>query len=363
MYKEVVIEGLLRGLPVSEGIAIGKVWVMEGSWDEVAIYPLKKNMVKKELKRYQKAIQEVAQQLNECRDRVQKEIGEEEARIFEAHLVILNDPFFQDKIPDSIQKEMKNVEYLLKEGIEYLTKKFQKMKSEHFRARIDDIKDVCTRILRILLQSEDIKFPFEESAILVAHTLSPSDTARIDRDKILGFSTEMGGKTSHASILARSMGLPAVVGVDRLMRKAKNGDTVIVDGNAGIVYVNPPQRVMDGYLKRKKQYSAYWKRLSGEVALPAITADGVEIDLQANITITADLSLAVKYHANGIGLFRTELPFLIAGRLLSEEEQFKIYRTIAQAMKGKVVTIRTLDLGGDKFLPFQGIEQERNPFL
>jgi len=363
MYKEVVIEGLLRGLPVSEGIAIGKVWVMESSWDEVAVYPLKKNMVKKELKRYQKAIQEVAQQLNECRDRVQKEIGEEEARIFEAHLVILNDPFFQEKITDSIQKEMKNVEYLLKEGIEYLIKKFQKMKSEHFRARIDDIKDVGTRILRILLQSEEIKFPFKESAILVAHTLSPSDTARIDRDKILGFSTEMGGKTSHASILARSMGLPAVIGVDRLMKKAKNGDTLIVDGNAGIVYLNPPQMVLDGYLKRKKQYSAYWKRLSGEIALPAITADGVEIDLQANITITADLSLAVKYHANGIGLFRTELPFLVAGRLLSEEEQFKIYRTIAQAMKGKVVTIRTLDLGGDKFLPFQGIEQERNPFL
>jgi phosphoenolpyruvate-protein phosphotransferase len=151
--------------------------------------------------------------------------------------------------------------------------------------------------------------------------------------------------------------------VEKLMKKAHDGDSIIVDGNAGIVTIDPTQHLVKEYQRRQKQFDAYWKRLSQDISLPAVTMDGVAISLQANIASTADTSLAVKYQADGIGLFRTELPFLTAGRLLSEEEQFIIYRTIVEVMKGKTVIIRTLDLGGDKFLPFQGIEEESNPFL
>jgi phosphotransferase system enzyme I (PtsI) len=357
-----IVEGLMRGIPVSEGIAIGKVWILESPWDEVVQISLKKGKIEKEVKRYQMAFKDVAQQLVECRDRVKREIGEEESKIFDVHLSILNDPFFQTNVPASIRSELKNAEFILKEGVETFQLSFRKMKNEYFRLRIDDIRDVAVRILRILLQSEDIKFSTKEPVILLSHNLAPSDTARIDKDHVFGFATELGGETSHASILARSMGLPAVVGIERLMKYVKNGDTIIVDGNAGIVYLDPPQRIVKGYQKRQQQFSTYWKRLSEDIFHPSITTDHVPVALQANIAMTADVSLAVRYQAEGIGLFRTELPFLIAGRLLTEEEQFKLYKTITEAMTGKNVTIRTLDLGGDKFLPFQDVEKEHNPF-
>ncbi len=299
----------------------------------------------------------------ECRDRVRREIGVEEARIFEAHLAILKDAFFQDGISGEIASERKNAEYLLKSGLEKWNRSFESMDNDHFRLRFDDIRDVSVRILRILLQTEEISFPTDKPAILVAHSLTPSDTARIDRVKIVGFATELGGLTSHASILARSMGIPAVVGVERLMKSASDGDMLIVDGNSGILHIDPPNDLVTGYEKRKKQFNVYWQRLAEEATLEAVTTDGTSISLKANVGITADIGMALKYCADGIGLFRTELPFLIAGRLLGEEEQFKLYRTVAESMGSQSVTIRTLDLGGDKFLPFQGIEKESNPFL
>jgi phosphotransferase system enzyme I (PtsI) len=358
-----VAKGLLKGIPVSEGIAIGEVWILETPWDEVVSYSLDKDNINTEKKRYQRAIKEVAQQLVDCKNRVSKEIGEEEARIFEAHLTILNDPFFQREIPESIQISKTNAESLLKDGIERIETRFSSMDNEFFQARVDDIRDVAMRILRVLLQTEEVKYPHIGPVILVAHRLAPSDTARVDKDKILGFATEMGGETSHASLLARSFGLPAVVGIEKLIPRVNNGDTIIIDGNAGIVYINPPQKVIKGYQKLQKQFQIYLKHLDEEVKLPSVTQDGMEISLQANVAMTADVSMAVRYQADGIGLFRTELPFLIAGRLLTGEEQFKIYHAVVEALKGKRVTIRTLDLGGDKFLPFQNVEQERNPFL
>ncbi len=361
--QKTLSERLLKGIPVSEGIAIGRIWILESPWDEVIPLSLESNSIDQETKRYENAINEVEKQLNDCYHRVHKEIGEDEANIFKAHLYILQDPFFQTEIKDSIKIQKKNAEYLLKEAIERWSQSLLKSGNEYFRYRIDDIRDVGIRLLRVLLQTEEIKFHLDEPAILVAHNLTPSDTARMDRKMILGFVSELGGKTSHVSILARSMGLPAVVGIERLMRKAKAGQKIIVDGNTGIVYIDPPENIIQNYEKRKKQFSNYWKQLAKEIKLDAVTTDHEPISLQANVSMIADVSLAVQYAADGIGLFRTELPFLMAGKLLSEEEQFDIYRTVVEAMKGKVVTIRTLDLGGDKFLPFQGVEKESNPFM
>ncbi|MCD6118050.1 phosphoenolpyruvate--protein phosphotransferase [bacterium] len=356
-------KGLLQGIPVSEGIAIGKVWLLKSPWDEVRSFTIAPENIKIEILRFEKACDEVAEQLKEYQDRVELEIGSDEAQIFNAHFAILEDPTLKDEVPRQIQDKFINAESVLKDSIEKLTHTFNSMENEFFRSRIDDIRDVGERILRALLRSDKEKHPFFEETILVSHTLSPSDTARISNEKIIGFVTEVGGITSHASILARSLGLPAVVGVEKIIRSASTGDIIIVDGNSGIVFLNPHEKVLKGYRKRKKQFDVYWERLSKDIDLPSVTADHVDILLQANISMTADLSMAVRYKAQGIGLFRTELPFLIASRLLNEEEQFTIYKTIVDAMQGKDVTIRTLDLGGDKFLPFQGVEREKNPFM
>ena len=361
--KKNVVEGMMKGIPVSEGIAMGRVWVLESPWDEVVIHSIPDDDIDAEIHRYKQALKAAAYQLLDCRDRVFQDIGAEEAGIFEAHLAILKDSFFQKQIVEAVRLQKKNAEAILKVGLEQYAAKFREQANEFFQQRLDDIKDVGIRVLRLLLQTEEIKLPLDEPSILAAHHLTPSDTARFDRKKLLGFVTELGGETSHASILARSMGLPAVVGVEKLSKKAKPGDMMIVDGNAGFVYLNPPKDIIHGYEKRKKQFEAYWKRLSEDIDLPAVTADGVDISLQANVTITADVSLALRYHAAGIGLFRTELPFLMAGHLLSEDEQFVIYQSVVEAMDGRIVNIRTMDLGGDKFLPFQGIEEESNPFL
>ena len=361
--KKNVVEGMMKGIPVSEGIATGKVWVLESPWDEVVVRSIPGSDIDSEIHRYRQALKSAAHQLLGCRDRVFQDIGAEEAGIFEAHLAILKDSFFQTQIVEEIRDKKQNAEAVLKVSIEGYIAEFRKQASDYFQERLDDIKDVGIRVLRLLLQAEEIQLPLDEPSILAAHHLTPSDTARFDRTKLLGFITELGGETSHASILARSMGLPAVVGVERLMKKVQSGDRMIVDGNAGFVFLNPPEDIVFGYEQRKKQFDAYWRRLSEDIDLPAVTADGVEISLQANVTITADVSLALRYHAAGIGLFRTELPFLIAGHLLSEDEQFVIYQSVVEAMDGRIVNIRTMDLGGDKFLPFQGIEEESNPFL
>ena len=361
--KESLFKGLTRGIPVSEGIAIGKAWVLKNAWEDVVDVHLSEKQIKEEIPRYKRAIHAVSLQLQECRIRVGRELGAAEAKIFEAHTAILKDPFFQQEIPDTIRSRSKNAESLLKEGVDRFRQSFLKIENEFFRHRIDDFQDVANRILRILLQKEETGINPGESIILVAHNLTPSDTARIDRKKILGFATELGGETSHVSILARSMNLPAVIGVERLMRDVKNGDLIVVDGNSGIVYIDPPQRTIKGYLKLQAEFKTYIKKLSREKELPARTLDGVDVSLQVNISMMADIHLAIRYHCDGVGLFRTELPFLIAGKLLSEEEQVQIYKTVVQSLKGKTVTIRTLDLGGDKFLPFQGRELEGNPFL
>jgi phosphoenolpyruvate-protein phosphotransferase (PTS system enzyme I) len=361
--KDAVRDSFLRGIPVSEGIAIGTVWVLKSPWDEVVQTPVEASRIADEQERYRKTLAQVAVQLNECSERIRHEVGADEAKIFEAHTTILNDPFFQIEIPASIAERGLNAESLVKEGTERFRQSLLRVDNAFFRQRVDDVQDVSIRILRLLLRWNETPIGSGGELVLIARNLTPSDTARIDRKKILGFAAELGGETSHVSILARSMNLPAVVGVEKLMRDARPGDMVIVDGNSGFVYLNPPQDVLRSYRKTQLKFKRYLRLLSKDRDLPATTLDQVDIALQANISVTADVHLALRYHSEGIGLFRTELPFLIAGKLLSEEEQFQIYRAVVQAMKGRMVTIRTLDLGGDKFLPFQGLVAESNPFL
>lgn len=363
MDKKYNNEVNVQGIPVSEGIAIGNVVILESPWDEVIEISIKKGSIENEFNRYKYALKNVVRQLVEYKERVKKEIGEKEAQIFEAQLTILNDQFFQQEIPAAIKKTKKNAEFLLQKGIKKLRASFEEMNNDYFQQRIIDIEDVAVRILKILLQSEEVKIPNKKNSVVVSHNLKPSDTIRIDKTKIVAFVTELGGETSHASILARSIGIPAIVGIERLTERVKNGDKVIVDGNSGFLYINPPGQLLKVYQQRKKNFNIYLKRLDKDRDLDPITRDGEWISLKANIAMVSDLNLAIKNRADGVGLFRTELPFMIAGRLLTEDEQFDIYKDAVTKMKDKIVTIRTLDLGGDKFLPFQNVEGERNPFL
>lgn len=358
-----LISGMLNGIPASEGIAIGQAWILTSQWDEVHEKSLKKQEIEGEVCRFMDAMVQVTYQLEDCRNRVKDEIGAEEAKIFDAHITILNDPFFQEDIPGAIRTRKMNAELVMRTGLEQFREHFEQLDNAYFRQRMDDIQDVANRILRTLLQSDESGLFSAQETIIIAHNLTPSDTARIDPEKVLGFATELGGETSHASILARSKNIPAVVGVEHLMDVAKPGSTVILDGNAGIVYVDPPEKVIKGYRKQKREFAKYREKLTRDVKLDPKTLDGTPFLLLANISMTADVSLAVRFRAEAIGLFRTELPFLIAGSMLSEEEQFRLYKTIVDSMKGKTVTIRTLDLGGDKFLPFEELKKEKNPFM
>jgi len=361
--KVSVSENMYRGLPVSEGIAFGKADIYISELAEIIPYRLKSEEVEREIVRYREALEEVKRQLEESERRIRRDIGEEEAEIIRSHLMIAEDPFFEKEVPRMVEEENLNAEFIILRGIRAFMEKFKTIEDDYLRERGKDIEDIGKRVIHRLLQLDTRKVLFNKRGVVFAHELTPSDTIHFDPKKIKGMVTEVGGETSHAAILARSMGVPTVVGVENILRRVRTNDRIIVDGNLGLVFVNPKPSVIKEYRKIQEDYAAYRKELEKISQLPSVTLDHVPFHLYSNIVKAPDVGVAIKYGAEGVGLFRTELPFLLSERLLTEEEQFKIYRTVAEALKGKEATIRTLDLGGDKFLPFQKIKREVNPFL
>ncbi len=361
--KVSVSENMYRGLPVSEGIAFGKADIYISELAEIIPYRLKNDEVEQEVTRYREALAEVRRQLEESEHRIRRDIGEEEAEIIRSHLMIADDPFFREEVPRMVEEEKLNAEFIILRGIRAFMEKFKHIEDDYLRERGKDIEDIGKRVIHRLLQLDTRKVLFNKRGVVFAHELTPSDTIHFDPKKIKGMVTEVGGETSHAAILARSMGVPTVVGVENILRRVKTNDRVIVDGNLGLVFINPKRSVVEEYKKIQEDYAAYRKELEKISKLPSVTLDNVPFHLYSNIVKAPDVGVALKYGAEGVGLFRTELPFLLSERLLTEEEQFTIYRTVAETLKGKEATIRTLDLGGDKFLPFQKIKREVNPFL
>ncbi len=361
--KASVSENMYKGLPVAEGIAIGKADIYISELAEIIPYRLKDKEVDQEIVRYREALEEVKRQLEESEDRIRRDIGDEEAEIIKSHLMIVDDPFFQEDVPRMVKDEKLNAEFIILRGIRAFMEKFKTIEDDYLRERGKDIEDIGKRVIHRLLQLDTRKVLFNKRGVVFAHELTPSDTIHFDPKKIKGMVTEVGGETSHAAILARSMGVPTVVGVENILRRVRTNDRIIVDGNLGLVFINPKPSVVKEYKKIQEDYAAYRKELEKISKLPSVTRDKVPFRLFSNIVKAPDVGVAIKYGAEGVGLFRTELPFLLSERLLTEEEQFRIYRTVAEALKGKEATIRTLDLGGDKFLPFQKIKREVNPFL
>jgi phosphotransferase system enzyme I (PtsI) len=362
MEKEIA-KRFLKGIPASPGIVIGKACVFQDILYLVERRNVEEGHAEQEIVRLKQAIRQVIDELIQDNLRVSQEIGKREAEIFLTHVAILEDPYFISKIFQEIRENGINAEASVLRQIDEFRAAFEKMDDPYIKARSQDLTDIGRRVIQKLMPSEDNICDLEEPIIVVASELTPSDTIRLDREKVLAFATESGGKESHAAILARSFGIPAVVGLEGLLRKVKKGDLLAVDGDMGMVVINPPEEVIQNYRNLQKTRESYRTELQKIIPLPSETLDGHEVRLWANIGSLVDLEYALHFGAYGIGLFRTELPFLVWKRFLSEDEQFSLYQKVVTQAGGREVTIRTLDFGGNKFFEDGRNIKEKNPFL
>lgn len=350
----------MRGIKASPGIAIGQAYLLQ---KDIKIEKATVEDRKKELARLDEAIAASIGQLKRIMDKVAKEMGENAATIFDAHIMILEDPEFIPEIRSYIEKEGTSAEYAVAEVVKKYAEMFDAMKDTYLKERAADIKDVGNRIISNLRgQIYDLS-EIPNGTIVVAKDLSPSDTAQMDKSKVEAFLTDEGGKTSHTAIMARTMEIPAVVGLGDVTHQVKDGDIVIVDGNEGEVYLNPDNDTLSLYMKKKEEYEEYKEKLKSLTTLPALTRDGRKVELEANIGTPKDVEAALSNGAEGIGLFRTEFLYMDRNNLPTEDEQFEAYKKVVTSMGCKRVTIRTLDIGGDKDIPYLGLEKEENPFL
>lgn len=352
----------MRGLGVSPGIGIGKAFII----DRVLI-DIKKILVDdvgKELDRLMTALETAKTQLNDLYNSTIDELGEKEAQIFKSHEMMLEDDTFISDVKNKIIAEGVNAEFALSETSNAYIKMFQNIENEYLRERSEDIRDVMDRVIRLMMGINSFDYSaLENNSIIVAKDLTPSDTAQLDRTKVAAMITEMGGKTSHAAIIARIMGIPTVVGLNNITDKIKPGDTVICDGRTGKVIINPNAKQLFFYNKKKIREDEINKELRNQAGLPSVTLDGFKVNLSANIGVPNDVDMALENDAEGIGLFRSEFIFMNREHQPTEDEQFEQYKEVLVRMGDKPVIIRTLDIGGDKCVPYLDMPKEMNPFL
>jgi phosphoenolpyruvate-protein phosphotransferase len=351
----------LKGVPVSKGISIGfaRVYVKEkvkvtDAKDSVPISE-KKELLANSLKKTKEEIEVTYEKL--------KKTNSKEAEIFEAHLLILEDPTLSEKIDEYLNKGF-NLAYSVKASFEEFIETLKNLQSEYMKERANDLYDILDSLLRNILHIEKINLSsLPKDSIVVAEDLTPSDTAALDRNNVLGFVTEKGGPTSHTAILAEALGIPAVVGVNNLLQNIKDGDELIVDGTKGEVIVNPDNETKERYLSLKKEKDYQEKLLKEKAKEFAYTKSGKRIEVVANIGSPKDIDKALEMGAEGVGLYRTEFLFLDRTTPPGEDEQFEAYKVVAERFKPHPVIIRTLDIGGDKQIPYLNLEHELNPFL
>ncbi len=354
-----------HGIAVSPGVAIGKALVFHSedffSIPETAI---SEDNIPREIARFEEALTKTRAELLNIRRKISEEIGHEHSDIFNAHLLILEDRTLIEDVIAQVKEKRIAVEYAFSIVIQRYFHAFSQIDDEYLKERVSDIKDIGRRILQNLLGHEkDVLSHLKEPVILIAHDLSPSDTATMDKKNVIAFATDIGGPTSHTAIMARSLEIPAVVGLDRVSKEVTNGDTVIIDGNHGQVIIDPDLETIDRYTREEKKFSELISELDKLKLLPAETKDGRKIQLSANIEFPDEVPSVIAHGAEGIGLYRTEYFYLNRTDLPTEEEQFEAYKTVAEQMAPQHVVLRTLDLGGDKFLSSLELPREINPIL
>lgn len=352
----------LTGIAASTGIAIAKAYKLVES--DLSFEKKKIEDTAKEIERFQAALSTSKQELEAIRDKAKQDLGEDKAAIFEAHLLVLSDPELISPVEDKIKTEQVNAEQALTDVKDMFISMFEQMDNEYMRERAADIRDVANRVLSHLLGVQ-INNPsmISEEVIIVAEDLSPSDTAQLNRTFVKGFTTNIGGRTSHSAIMARSLEIPAVVGAKTVTKAIQNGDVVIVDGIKGEVHINPTKEVLTSYQEKQRQFAAQKAELAKLVSEPSVSADGHHVELAANIGTPNDLEGVINNGAEGIGLYRTEFLYMGRSDFPSEDEQFESYKAVLEGMNGKSVVVRTLDIGGDKELPYLDLPKEMNPFL
>lgn len=353
---------MYKGIAGSEGIGIGTVVLIEEH--ELNIETKRVEETGAEIERLQSAIEKFVADTNVMAEKMDFTVGKKDADILRGHIQMLQDPMIEEQISALIISEKITAEMAVDQVLEQTAEMFSQIPDELLQQRATDFRDIKTRMLKILMGIEDVDISqVPAGTVIVARDLTPSMTAGINPENIEGILTEVGGRTSHSAILARAMEVPAVLSIENICSIAKNGDKVVLDGTSGEAILNPDDETVE---KFKKMYSDYQneKALLKEYAgKPSQTKDGVKVELVCNIGKPADANKAVECDGEGIGLFRTEFLFMDRGSMPTEEEQFEAYKEVAEKMKGKPVIIRTLDIGGDKDVPYLGLEHEDNPFL
>ena len=349
------------GKSVFGGIAIGKIMVYEKG--EHQVKRVKITDAEAEKNRYYEAVETAFKQLGELHDKALREVGEANAAIFEIHQMMLEDDDYKESVEHIIESQMVNAEYAIAQTGDNFSQMFAAMDDEYMRGRAADVKDITERLLGILSGNTGSGVDADESVIMVAEDLAPSETVQMDKSKILSFVTQKGSVNSHTAILARTMGIPALIGSDIVIDESLNGKLGVVDGTNGVVYIEPDEAILSAMQEEQRkdnEKKALLQELKGK---EDVTLDGKKIKLYSNIGNIKDLANVIANDAAGIGLFRSEFIYLESDTFPTEEEQFNIYRTVAESMAGKPVIIRTLDIGADKQCDYFGLDKEDNPAL
>ncbi|MDH7502872.1 MAG: phosphoenolpyruvate--protein phosphotransferase [Verrucomicrobiota bacterium] len=359
-------ERVFRGVPVSAGLCRGKVFVLPPKEDkEGPRYTISEDEVPEEIERFRQALSRTRDQIHSIKQRVKAAMGASDAAIFDAQLAVLDDPMLVDRVIDTIKSQKINAEFAFAEVSGRYVAILNELEDDRMRERAADMRDVTTRIMHNLLSHEDPPdlSKITEQCILVAYDLTPSQTALLDKKLVLGFATDQGSQTSHSAILARSLELPAVTGLRDASLRLKSGEYALLDGYNGLLIVNPTDQTLFQYGQLARKRLAIKEALREIRDLPAVTIDGFRVTLSANVEQPNETEEVLKNGAEGIGLFRTEYLFLDRGTLPNEDEQYQAYRRVAEVLKPQPVIIRTLDLGGDKFLAHLKAPTEHNPFM
>lgn len=351
-----------KGTGVSAGIGIGTVCLIEEN--EITIVKKSISDTESEIARFHSALQKTVEQTKQLVGDLMERVGAQEADILNGHIMLLADPMLVGDIENLITGELVNSEYAVDEILNSYAAMFSAMDDELMQQRAVDMQDIKLRIQKNLLGIESVDISaLLPGSIIVAKDLTPSMTAGINPQNVTGIVTELGGKTAHSAILARALEIPAVVCLEGITRQVKNGDTMVLDGSEGSVIINPAEGIKAEYEQRKETFLNEKKELEAYIGKPSVTKDGIAVEIAANIGKPEDVDKVLAYDGEGVGLFRTEFLFMDRTSVPTEDEQFEAYKKVALAMAGKPVIIRTLDIGGDKEIPYLGLAKDENPFL
>ncbi len=354
----------LTGIGASEGVSIGKVLLFI---EEEMIIPEVKTVdstVESELTKLDEGLKKSKTQLIAIREKVKEKMGEDKAAIFDGHIMLLEDEDLIMEVQDKIKGEGLPAAKALSDGIEEYCAMISALEDPYLRERAADLQDIGKRWLKNILgiKIKDLS-NLEPNTVVVTYDLTPSDTAQLDLENCVGFITEVGGKTAHSAIMARSLELPAVVGVKGVLSEVKEGEAVVMDGEAGVLFLNPAEDVIKEYNDKKEKIEKEKEELKKLITEEAITPDGRKVDIWGNIGSPKDVDAVIEAGASGVGLYRTEFLFMDSDHFPTEQEQYEAYKVVAEKLKGKPLTIRTMDIGGDKELPYLDLPKEMNPFL